>query len=529
MLENSNKNKILIVSSDEAEVSSIRTKLSILGYQFLSVQSGAEGVKIATEQKPDIILLDMSLPNEPALPILKKLRETKETQDIPVILFVNDTDQPVMVLGLSSGAVDILIKPVEIVHLALKIQNLLELQHYKKALTKANEKLNKNLQEHASFLANISHDIRTPLNGIIGFTDLLIHNREDVDITEYLKIIKKSGAHLLSLVNDVLDISKLNAEQLRLERIPFSLYELVNSIAPCINTLISQRGVSVDLKINFADNIGQNIYGDPLRIRQILSNLLGNAVKFTDSGTISLDITQDESDRLEFCVSDTGVGIPEKIIDDIFKPYRQADVTTARHFGGTGLGLSISSKLVKLLGGELQVESRTGARSGSRFYFSIPYEETSDNSAEKEVTDECNEESNLNKKDIYQGAKILLVEDDLTNQKLAQRILEIAGYTVISAGDGNKAVQAYEADLTIDLILMDMQMPVMDGISATRVIRELEVQKNAKRKVPILALSASVMEKEKNAFKEAGINDFLTKPLIRKDLLSAIKKYLCYS
>ncbi|MGA1869941.1 MAG: ATP-binding protein [bacterium] len=404
-------------------------------------------------------------------------------------------------------------EPLGVLEIARDVtENKLYEEQLKKAVLKAEES---ELLKSA-FLANMSHEIRTPMNAIIGFTDLMLGDELSEEHRQYLKNVKESGDLLLSIIDDILDLSKIDAGQFKIEQIPCSLKEILNSVGSSCQMIISHKGKNISLRESFPENINRFIIADPTRIQQIMNNLLSNAVKFTENGFIEYGVSLKDKNRLEFYVRDTGIGIPDNKRDEIFKPFQQADESHTRKYGGTGLGLTISKKLVELMGGEITVRSKLGSEHGTTFYFTQPYKPT-------EIKEKGEmEEIKISKTKI--GYTILVAEDDALNQSLAREILERAGYNVVVTNDGKEAISIYKTDASIDLILMDMQMPVIDGYEAVRVIRHIEAKEKKNRRMPIIALTAFTLDGDRKKCIEAGMDEYITKPIKAKEMLVCIKK-----
>jgi len=394
-----------------------------------------------------------------------------------------------------------------------------------KELLKQKERAEEADKLKSQLLANMSHEIRTPLNVIIGFVDLVLSDELSDNHRNYLEKVKRNGALLLALINDILDLSKIEANQVKVEKIPVDLENLCEEIYSNMNTLILQKGKNIEVRKNFCPETKNYILTDPVRLQQVITNLIGNAVKFTDTGFIELGTSLPKGDHLLFHVKDSGIGIPDDKQDMVFQTFQQADMSTTRKYGGTGLGLAISRKLVELMGGKMWLESKEGE--GTVFYFTHPLKVHSSpallkqGNAKKETP-----EKEVLEEGVVKERRILIAEDSPDNQLLAERILTKYGYEVFLANDGREAVKFFkEKRAKIDLILMDIQMPNMGGLEATGIIRDMEEKKNL-RKIPIIALTANAMKEDMEKYLAGGCDDFVAKPINRKLLLSTIKNYL---
>lgn len=392
-----------------------------------------------------------------------------------------------------------------------KTQKLL--QHKNEIIEAEKEKAEASEKAKHQFLANMSHEIRTPMNAIKGMTDILIRRNPKEDQKEYLEGIKQSSDSLLVIINDILDISKIEAGKIELENESFFVNELVNNVHTIMQFKAEEKGLQLKKDIP-----AEQLYvkGDAIRLRQILINLIGNAIKFTEKGLVTTTIKSDKVDdllNLHFTVSDTGIGIDEDHEDKIFKSFEQAYSDTSRKFGGTGLGLSISKKLVELHNGKIWVESEKGK--GSRFHFTIAYK-----MAAEKVENAKAKTTNTNITEALKGINILIVEDNQFNAVVAQEELEdaIEGVTVEVAENGAIAVEKLRSS-HFDIILMDVQMPVMNGYEATKAIRALN---NDKAGTPIIAMTANVLKEEVDLCQQAGMNDFIGKPFDTSELIQKI-------
>jgi signal transduction histidine kinase/ActR/RegA family two-component response regulator len=388
------------------------------------------------------------------------------------------------------------------------------LQHKNEIIEAEKQKAEASEKAKHQFLANMSHEIRTPMNAIKGMTDILIRRNPNEDQKEYLEGIKQSSDSLLLIINDILDISKIEAGKVELEQEPFSVNELVNNVHTIMQFKAEEKGLGL-MKDIPTENL--TVQGDATRLRQILINLIGNAIKFTEKGLVTTAVKSEQTGEklnLHFTVSDTGIGIDDDRMGKIFESFEQAYSDTSRKFGGTGLGLSISKKLVELHNGKIWVESEKGK--GSQFHFIIPYT-LAEIKTEVIPTEDFHDNTAAAIKDI----RILLVEDNAFNVIVAQEELEdaVEGVQVEVAENGLIAVEKLKST-TFDVILMDIQMPVMNGFEATKAIRRLDSEK---ANTPIIAMTANVLKEEVDLCYQAGMNDFIGKPFDTEELLSKIK------
>ena len=372
-------------------------------------------------------------------------------------------------------------------------------------------------QTKSDFLASMSHEIRTPMNAIIGIADLLAKTPLSPQQNDYVQIFRRAGDNLLHLVNDILDLSKVEASQLELERTRFSLEDLLEKVTEMVTVRAHEKGLALVCEI--APEVPGDLVGDPTRLRQVLLNLLGNAIKFTESGKVAMRVTLETdapvSGVLRFTVSDTGIGISSEKLGAVFERFTQADSSTTRRYGGSGLGLTISKRLVELMGGRIEVTSAVGK--GSVFSFAVPLEIWIEPARQVTVSLGIGPAAPL------PALNILVVEDSPDNRTIIIAYLQDTPYRVHIAENGSIAYEKFTAG-HYDVVLMDRQMPVMDGLSATRAIREWE-KEHDRPSTPIIALTASALKGDQEKFVTAGCTAFLTKPIKQDVLLQAIKDH----
>ncbi|MDX2024586.1 MAG: ATP-binding protein [Deltaproteobacteria bacterium] len=375
------------------------------------------------------------------------------------------------------------------------------------ALERSREAAVAALSAKAQFLANISHEIRTPMNGVLGMTELALMEPTSATVREYLQTIKQSGSYLLRILNDLLDASRIESGQLELESVAFSPTEELGNVLSLFKPDAIRRGINLSLDVS-AD-VPSTVLGDPLRVRQVISNLIGNALKFTVVGSVSVRAFT-EAAGLVITVRDTGVGIAIEKQAVIFEPFVQADSSTTRRFGGSGLGLAIAQQLARRMGGDISVQSALGQGATFRFSFAAA-------TVPKLMATATNPGVGAL---VLPPLRVLVAEDNAVNQRLAMLFLEKLGHSSRAVDDGAAALRALEAQ-SYDVVFMDVQMPVLDGMQATRLLRQREGQS---RPTQVVALTANARSEDRQACIDAGMNDFLSKPFSLDDLQSVLAR-----
>ena len=548
------KKKILIVD-DIAE--NIQLAANILiddGYSVEFATNGIEALDWIENEYFDLVLLDVMMPEMDGFQVCQKIRENPNYNNLPIIFLSASSDKESTIQGLKSGAQDFATKPFYAGELLLRIETQIQLSHARKNLQSLNASLDEKVKERTSdlvkalielkeanqelsiqneekekraveltiakekaeesdnlktaFLQNMSHEIRTPLNGIIGFSKFL--NAEYLnkdDIKEITSIIIISGKRLLEIVNNVLDIAKIRTGQVNIEKKSILIKSMFSDLINFFTPLTKVK--KINLKSSIPSGKYQAINSDESKIYQILTNLINNAIKFTKSGNIDFGYEIKGSDVL-FFVKDTGIGIPVEQFERIFDRFTQADKSIATNYDGVGLGLAICKGLVELLGGRIWVESKINH--GTTFFFTIPFTADTMPPIEEIKNTEVTLKPN--------SGKILIVEDDWVNSQYFDRLFVNSKLILIHAENGEEAVNLVQSTPDIDLILMDIRMPVMDGMEATKQIKKI------KPELPIIAQTAFAYNEEKKNILAAGFNEYLTKPIDELKLFGLINKYL---
>lgn len=500
------KETILIVDD---MITSLKALTDILSedWNVVTAETGTEALDLAEKGNPDIILLDIVLPDIDGYEVCRRLKSNPNQRDIPVLFITVKSDEKDEQYGLDLGAVDYITKPFSAPIVKARVRNHLKLK-------KAFENVKAASNAKTRFVANMSHEIRTPINAIIGMTDMALMTDDDSEVHEYLTVVKRSSAHLLDIINDILDFSKIESGVITLENKSFSVLEVMENIRKIILPKVSEKSLNLQYNIPVSVN-NLSVMGDAVRYKQIILNLLNNAVKFTSEGNIILnfEINKIDNYNVNFIVfvQDTGMGIPADKLESIFDMHNRGDYLTSKNFTGNGLGLAISKELAELMGGEISVRSTPGK--GSCFKVTLPFEISTEKLIHEEKTKTSNfEESLQNDKKM----RILLAEDDEVNIFMVQTVLKKLNHSCTVARNGNEVLKLLEKE-TFDIIFMDIEMPEMNGIEAAELIRNGKHGINSSF-IPIVAMTAHAFDEILSECVNAGMDSYITKPVRIEDL-----------
>ena len=506
---------VLVVDDHPGSLRLLTAILDEADYNVIAGTHSAKALELINNHSPDIILLDVMMPGMDGFTLCKKIKSNPDLSDIPLIFLTSLSQKEDIIAGFNAGGNDYIIKPFNRLELLARVRNHLHLYD----TLKENKRLIR-LSEAASrskteFLASMSHEIRTPLNSIIGMAEVLASTALTSEQREYVKISRSAGENLLEIINDILDLSKIEAGQSTLESVDFHLPSLLNSVVSILSIRAAEQNTQLGIDIH--PDVPTGINSDPTRLRQILINLAGNGLKFTENGTVTITVGVGSQNKLLFSIKDNGIGIPQDKQKLIFESFTQADSLTTRKYGGTGLGLTICKKLTAIMKGSIWLKSSPGE--GSTFFFTCSFLPALssplpavDNTA---LPTQC---------EMLEPAHILIVDDNEDNRNLLCLYLRNTPFTLGTAENGAEAVQMFKQS-NFDFVFMDIEMPIMDGYEATRMLRHWEQQQKLKA-TPIVALTAHAFVRFRKKCMAAGCSDYLTKPVRRDTLIHCISSHL---
>jgi signal transduction histidine kinase len=516
--------RVLLVDDRRENLVALESLLKNEPIEVLTALSGEEALeRLLDGSEVALAILDVQMPSMSGYELAELMRGTEKTKHIPIIfLTANHRDEASTFRGYESGAVDYLFKPIEATVFLSKVRIFMELADQRRELEErmkdlraARDAAQAANRAKSTFLANMSHEIRTPLGAILGFAELaLLVPRSVQDLRANLEAIRRNGQQLLGILNDVLDFSKIEAGMLQVEEVDIELRSFLSELKNNFAGLAHEKGLSFEFHLD-ENTVPERISSDPVRLRQVLQNLLSNALKFTREGFIRVNVRKASSELLEIEVSDSGIGIEGEHTTQLFKPFVQADSSTTRRFGGTGLGLAISRRIAEALGGKLVLKSSEVGR-GSCFALTIRFREASKAAASFQAP------RNLLPQQLRErlkDRKIMIVEDSADNREIVSRFLSSEGAQLRTATNGYEALNLVSQE-NFDAIVMDIQMPEMDGYAATEALRAKHFRG------PIVALTAHSSKEERDRCFKVGCDAHLVKPTEREHLVDTLYSLL---
>ena len=515
------KRPLVLLVDDEKVSLKILSDLLKDEVDIALAKNGNQALDKIAQVKPDLILMDVLMPGIDGFEVIEKIRADKATEAIPVIFITGLNSAGQEEKGLTLGAQDYIHKPFNPEVVKARVATQLKIIEQRQQLQRLSDELTDASAAKSQFLANMSHEIRTPLTSIIGYADGITQGDFDSDFQrKAVEIIAQNGQHLLNVVNEILDLSKIEANKLEIELIEMDMMVMLGSI----ESLVRQQALEKELnfKVEYQFPLPSTIKSDPTRLKQILLNLINNAIKFTEQGGVVVKVWQSADEQLSFSVTDTGIGLSQSQMDKLFADFTQVDSSVARKYGGTGLGLSIAQSLSRKLGGDITVESEPGV--GSTFTVTTHLEVCNSVvwiDSEEKLSEIRNQKRSPKQETIptLEG-KVLLAEDHHDNRALFTQLLKRMGLDVTAVENGELAVQESLMD-DFDLIFLDIQMPVMDGMTAMKMITTTTAPD-----VPVIALTANAMTTEIENYLEQGFTAHISKPLDRRLFINLVEQYL---
>lgn len=536
------KTKILIVDDLQENIVALSELISSDNVEIYSANTPDKALDLLLDHEFALALLDVMMPTMSGFELARLIRGVERSRHLPIIFVTaHQMEQSVIFEGYESGAVDVLFKPLDPHIVRSKVAVFVRLDQQSKLLQSQVQTMARLKEEAESanvaksrFLANMSHEIRTPLSAVLGFADVLsqggLSQREK---DESISSISRNGKLLLRIIDDILDLSRIEAQRLELESVPFDLHEILRDLETTLSAKAADKGI--ELSVRREGDVGSRYIGDPLRLKQILLNVTGNAIKFTKKGSVTVQVESFATSSLvhgvgairdlKFTIQDSGIGLTSEEGRKIFEPFAQADGSTRRKYGGTGLGLAISRQMARAMGGDV-VLKHSAPGEGSTFVITVRAETVKPQPQVPSEGRPARSGSELSSNDyqshLLAGKKILVVDDVMDNRILIERYLKPSGILVSTASGGVEAIEKAKQG-EVDLVLMDIQMPIMDGYEATIQLRKTGFTK------PIVALTAHAMREELERCVRAGCDTTLTKPVTRRDLLAKITDVLAHS
>jgi len=534
------RKKIIVVDDNLDNLSGLKNTLKDI-YEVYPCPSASELFDLLEHIQPDLILLDVEMPEINGYEAAKKLKSDDKFRDIPIIFLTSMGDEQSEMEGLELGAVDYIHKPFAAplllqrikTHLSMmeqqsEIKQLLELKTKEVSLREAAEQEAQNASRaKGEFLSHMSHEIRSPLNAVIGMINIASEAEDLPTVKRYLEKAGSASKYVLGVINDILDMSKIEANKLELSYAEFDIGGMLANILDVTNVRSAEKHQNITVNVN--DNVPPSIIGDELRLSQVITNLMTNAIKFTpEGGKIGLNVEKlEEKDgelTLKIEVSDSGIGISPEQQKKLFTSFNQADSSITSKFGGTGLGLAISKRIVELMQGTIWIESELNK--GSKFIFTIKVKRGTENTAKASAGSSTGAPAGTKASDFdFKGYTVLVAEDMAFNREILSKYLEKTGLTIDFAENGKIAVSMFtEKPDRYNLIFTDIHMPEMDGIEATQAIRALEIK--LAKDIPIIAMTADAFKEDIEKCLSAGMNDHIAKPVVPKAIYAKLKKYL---